>query len=493
MTDPALRLSEHSITLAKNASEMTIEVTTNQKDWDIMTNTGWIELTKSGTTLTVKAQENPLTVARKAEVMVNAGGATATLSVEQAGSDVIIVTIPDALEVNPWGGEFKFYVDANTNNWDAICDVDWLTMTTRQFNNELLINIDEISVREDRVATITLFGDGYKGAKNILIKQSGVLYHILPYMEIKTSFADIIAFEEARCSFFKNDFMWVLKNYLTFDTKSEAFPTIEYKLNENYLLQVVLYSSSPEVVEDPMLDVVFRNDGFESTTDNVYMKNVTYGGEDFIIRADVVPKGIAFNYIPKQPKAMPTFETLPFGFLDFSDTGTLERIKDWESENGGTYSHSLSAPHLSSYRFLIAPDSNNPTPLERNYWLKDSTLVQVSHFFENPELLCYKVRNVNYLTQEFENLLIRSGYVKYLGTSVGFRIYTGPNIEFPLYIGFKKYNDVNKAKTVLEVRFLHTAINEEEIDMNNLEHFILPDFRKNELNMYNSEISRTSQ
>lgn len=477
VVEPTLKLSEHTIMMAKNGSETTIEVTSNQTTWNAIPNTEWIELTKSGTTLAVKAHENPSTVARKAEVTIVAGRAVTTLSVEQAGSDVVIVTTPDALEVDQWGGTFKFYIDANTNNWGVVCDGDWLKVTARQSNNEVIIDIDENVTRDGREAKLTFFGDGNKGLTDVLVTQSGVLYHFLPYLGIKASESDIITFEEARHNDLALTNEYIIHRTIAINTKSEAFPTINYMLNNGYLSYAAIYASDPGVLMDPAFDQMLKDEGFVSTIAKVYKKEVLFEGDKFTIKVEVTRNSALFTIIPPQPYASPTlFDTLPFGFLDFSNTGTYEKIYNWEAENGGKQDFHLSDPTRGFYKFNISkPNFEKPTPVQRIYWGMLSDYADAcGHLFTNIEYVFYEVRGMYYITKEFEDLMIRFGYINLLGTSTGLYVYGGPDVDYDLAIGVMKYADVNLGRPVLELRFQASSKNTEEAYINTIEQFIMP-------------------
>lgn len=438
VVDPTLELSEHTIKLAKNASETTILVTSNQAEWVPRVNAEWIELTKSETSLTIKVNENTLTDTRKAEVTVIAGGAIETLSVEQVGSDVVIVTTPEELEVEQWGGVFKFNVKTNINNWDVNCDVDWIKMTAIQVKNEVIIDVDENTAREGRVAKLTFSVDGNKNSIDVSITQNGALYYILPYLDLMASENDIKTFEEARRSFFNFNSDYTNRGLMTFNTKSEVFPIVKYKFNQNYLWKVFLYASTSEFIEDPAFEQMMKDAGFEPDKDGAYILEVSREKNGYKIKAEVIiPDEIVFTFIEAQPYAMPTFEILPFGFLDFSTTGTVDEIKKWESENGGKLFFSFD--YTGIYRFSVTPNLDKATPIERYYWrLKSGSLEGCKHTFINTEHVFYEVRGQYYLTQEFIDLLKQTGFVDLLGYDGYHRyLYGGPNIDCRLMIDTK--------------------------------------------------------
>lgn len=227
LEEPSLSLSEVSLNLPKASSEKNITVTTNQAEWTAMANVNWLDLTVSGTTLIVKAAENITTTERKGKIMVMAGGVGRAIEVAQAATDVTIVTIPDKLTVDQFGGNFQFDVNANTDEWTVTTDADWITVTAKQFKHEVVVSVSENEDREERVAKLILAGG--KTVKEFTITQSGIMYFILPYLGFYESAFAVRDFEYARRSEvitlpneFNNNRLW------EYETKSPIFNIVQY-------------------------------------------------------------------------------------------------------------------------------------------------------------------------------------------------------------------------------------------------------------------------
>lgn len=157
------------------SSEKSITVNTNQLNWNAVANADWIERTISGNTLTLKVEANSLVETCRDVVTVLAGGLGKDIIVQQAGSDVTIVTIPDKLGINQWKGTYQFDVDANTRDWEISTDSNWLKLTPKQFKGEVVIEVEENKDRETRTATLTLTGENSTTSKDFIITQSGVM------------------------------------------------------------------------------------------------------------------------------------------------------------------------------------------------------------------------------------------------------------------------------------------------------------------------------
>lgn len=458
VVEPTLQLSETgTITLPKAASEKAVTVTTNQAEWTSMANANWIELIQSGNTLTIKAGENFTSEKRKAEVMVLAGGLGKKLAVEQSESEFTIVTIPDKLEVTQWGGTFQFDVDANSDNWNVTSNAEWLKVTPKQFKKEVVLEIEENTVRESRTAVLTITGEGNASMKEFTVVQQGIMYYILPYLQVETSLGGIIAFENARMSTYVPDFNAIIYDEHTFETLSPVFPTIVYMNYNNLTSQVNMYASSNEFIKDPEFATMMTEDGYELTSENLYTKKSSQGESTYIIEAEMVDggeddiSGIIFTFRPEQPGPMPTFEEMPYSFMKFGEPdGTKENIFDWEEKNGGVYDEENSNVSTGYYRF------NAPLPWSIRAYISSSTpyLVQTSSIFEDISKFYYKAGGKYYMTEEFTALKDKEGFTDYLGASTsGLSFYGSPDSPYELAVGVMSYYDVMDGKEIVDLRF----------------------------------------
>lgn len=421
--EPTLTLSETStITLPKAVSEKTVTVTTNQTEWTAMANVNWIELVQSGTTLTIKTTENFESNLRKGEVMVMAGGLGRKLMIEQAASDATIVTIPDKLELDQWGGKYQFDVNANTKDWKVTSDADWVKVLPKQFKSEVLIEVAENEKREARVAKLTLTAGNT--AKEFTITQSGIMYHIMPYLQFGASLGQLQAFETARRSEMVQDINLIFGGPYTFNTKSLAFPSIVYTFTTQKLSGATLNSSlKKEELGGAEIDKMLTDNKFklinQTTTSKIYEQDF----EKVTLRATISleNKGkIVFIEVPKQPQAYPTFEKFPYGLLDFGKADEAA-IAKWEDANQGKFNKDKSEPGFFFY--------DAPLPwVVRLYFMTEKApfiLDQTGHAFKNLNLGIFEYNETPYLTNEFKALLEKEGFtlLKYDAAKKSFYYY----------------------------------------------------------------------
>lgn len=452
MDDPTLTLSETgTIDFPKATSEKTVTVTTNQTEWTAVTNAEWTELILSGKTLTIKALENTTTVSRKADITVMAGGLGRKLLITQSGSNITIVTIPDKLEINQWGGTYQFDVNANTKDWTVTSDADWVKVTPRQFKSEVMIEVAENVKREARVAKLTLAGDGNKSPKEFTITQSGIMYYIMPYLKMGASLTELQAFETARKSEMTQDINAILGGPYTFRTKSSAFPSIVYTFTTEKLSAATLNSVlKKEELESAELDKMLTDNNFKlinkTTTSKVYEQDL----EKVTLRATVSLANngkIVFTATPRQTQDYPTFDTMPYGFTDF--TASKATVMDWEPKNGGKYDVVFSDPAQGFIAFKA------PLPwIIRSYIFETKpTLIQTMNFIPKITYVYFEYEGQYLPTKEFSALIKNEGF-QYAGAgNTGLQFYDNSTKNLRMGIKVAKYSNVNGGEPTIEMRF----------------------------------------
>ncbi len=409
--DPTLTLSEMSVQLPKAASEKSITVTTNQTEWTAIANADWIHLTQSGNTLTIKVEANPSTEKRMGEVAVLAVIGK-KIEIEQEGSDVSIVVLPDKFNVNQFGGEYVFDIDANTNDWTVETDADWVQITAKQFKHEIVVNIGENKAREDRVAKL-IFKAKNQALKEYVINQDGIIYHILPYMEFGPGVdpGDIEKFETARYSKLIGE-PGLFSQHYTYETVSPAFDQVAYKITGGkklYSEAIVFTKDRDFFTKDngkEKLDyiAILKENGFEETGKDVFFNKEKRVEAKIIVAADY--PHVLYKFIPEQPKAYPTFDKFPYGLIDFGKANDND-IVNWEAANGGTLNEEIT-------NTVGNKTYDAPLPwLHRMYFMtKEEPFVldQTLQLFDNLNLCFFDVNGELFLTNEFKKLLDREGF-----------------------------------------------------------------------------------
>ncbi|WP_162151340.1 BACON domain-containing protein [Porphyromonas macacae] len=405
------------------ASEKTITITTNRSDWTAISNVDWIELTQSENTLTVKVLANPLTKERKGEIMVVAGIGRKIL-VTQKASDISIVSIPDKLDIDQWGGKYQFDIVANVQDWVISTDVDWVKITPKNHKNEVLVEVSENKSREARKARLLLSGADKKAPKEIFIEQSGAMHYILPLLDLNATEADVKAFELGRKSNIKIDMGYISGGSITWETASPIFPIVQYGFYQKSLDYIYMDVSNNDIYNDPEFLKMLESNNFVKVSDSEYEKEANKGDKVYIINAKFMQGDsgkIIFSIVPKQPAPLPTFDKLPYGLTDFNNA-TLDDVKKYEKEHNGTMNDGLCVindPKMSeNYYFFDV--KNMPDTKGRAYFLykRNGKLSETAQYFTKQSLVFYEAEGFTLVTAEFKALCKKEGFF-YVGYSGG--------------------------------------------------------------------------
>lgn len=416
LEESSLSLSEVSLNLPKASSEKNITVTTNQTEWTAMANVNWLDLTVSGTTLIVKAAENTTTMERKGKIMVMAGGVGRAIEVAQAATDVTIVTIPDKLTVDQFGGNFQFDVNANTDEWTVTTDADWITVTAKQFKHEVVVNVSENEDREERVAKLILAGG--ETVKEFTITQSGIMYFILPYLGFYESAFAVRDFEYARRSEvitlpgeLTDEYLWRYK------VRSPFFDVVEYTAFSDSYKRATILAKDKQLFDKelPNFKAFLIENGFEDNGNNTYIyreKNILA-----TIVANELNPYVDYQCIPKQTQAYPTFDKFPYGFTDF--TALKAQISEYEVANGGTFNADRSFEDETSRDHTLWFDVKKGDLSTRSYLLRGGVgatkyLVETVQYYTKKELVFWEYYGDLFLTNEFMTLMKEENF-EYLG------------------------------------------------------------------------------
>ena len=132
--EPSLSLKDQEISAPAAGLEQTVTFQTNQ-DWSATPDAGWVTVTPASgsaadgsATITVSVVKNDTFDARTAKVSVKAGPLSATITVNQAGKDVVFTLSDQQLNAEAAGLEKTIEFESNID-WTASSDASWLTVT----------------------------------------------------------------------------------------------------------------------------------------------------------------------------------------------------------------------------------------------------------------------------------------------------------------------------------------------------------------------------
>ncbi|MEL6191566.1 MAG: NPCBM/NEW2 domain-containing protein [Bacteroidota bacterium] len=176
---PSLSLSPSTLSLPATAGDSSISVNANVA-WIASKNAAWVTLgTNAGSgngTLTFTYQANPATESRTTQVTVSGGGQTKTLTLNQAGKEVVppqLSATPKSFELGMAAVDTSSTINANIN-WTASTTANWVTITTPSGagNGTLEFSVSE-NTGENSRSTIILLDDGDGTTTSISISQAG--------------------------------------------------------------------------------------------------------------------------------------------------------------------------------------------------------------------------------------------------------------------------------------------------------------------------------
>ncbi len=261
--------------------------------------------------------------------------------------------------------------------------------------------------------------------KELIVKQSGIMFFILPVIDFKKDAKSITAFEEARGSVLRDKNSY--SDSWLFDTKSPFFPFITYKMKSYEglgILEITLLSPDVAVFKAELeaFKAYLVENGFAVEEDN---PNNYYNAEKSVLAEILISEeeklaGVHYIQKFKQDKEYPTFANYP-DIAELPWGATAEELKTYEaSHNGVLDTENSSIQPEKTYSNYAYSDANakGETPFYRAYTLihdKSGTYnngIGVKQLlYANTELAFYKAPDEKYyLTKEFMKLMLDAGF-----------------------------------------------------------------------------------
>lgn len=452
--DIDLSVSESSLDLPKAASENRISITTNSDSWNAFSNVEWISTEEENEELIVTVTENNTTQDRIGKVVVIAGEMTQTIDIHQAASDVTIVTLPDQLDIDQWGGTYQFDVDANTQDWAISSDVDWVKLTPKQFKGEVVVEVAENTERLSRVATLSLTGGST--VKQFLIKQDGIMFFIFPCLDFGSDGIAIKNFELARRSDLvkQPDGLFNADQWM-YQTKSKAFDVITYQIPAAGLAKVILFAANQDILTTELdnYKTFLLDNGYTEKTTNVFVnpeKNT-----EAAIHPEAQDPQIIFSFVPTQPQAYPTFSAFPYGFENFN--GLEADVRAYEAANNGTFNDTKSSIDPAEESNFLFFDVANSEAVARAYFINNAdpkVVSETAQYFKDWSKGFFQSNGQYYVTNEFSALLEKEGF-EFSNPYKDWLVYKNAAKKLTMVVRVAKYTDFDYP--VLDLHIFQTS------------------------------------
>ncbi len=372
-----LDVSETSLSFAKESAERTITVTTNGSSWSYISpqDGAWLTLTQEGNTLKVKASANPYSAERNGSIVVLAGDKQKRVSVRQSASDFTLDLVEESVSFDSDGGRKQIEFTTNgTVTVEFASEAEWLevsNITDRGFVATVQKNTERTS------RSVKLHVTAGTTIRELVITQEGVMYYVLPLLEVPAKVREILLLEQARGSvvtMLPDDNLNT--TYYRVLTKSPIMQLVQYEFNSAEATAMasaaVLCPDRTKLVDNPEFDAFMLENGFTKTSDNTYQRE----DSRYIFNAlvETGPRGAAveITVTEKQTVEYPTFTTLPlleqvpwlsFRSKNIPSSKTREEIAAWEAERG-SLREEVDATHD---KYEIAAEQNAEFTL-RNYF-----------------------------------------------------------------------------------------------------------------------------
>ncbi len=421
-----LAVSEEVIAFEAKAAEKTITVTTDEDNWKAFaTASEWVTLTRNGANLVVKVAENKSVNSRKCDIVLMAGSANGKIEVTQKGAEGAGTIAPNDIKVDQYEGDVVVDIVANDEEWTATTDADWITLTPRQYKHELGIKYAENKERTERTARITVTIGNVN--KEIVVKQSGILFYLLPYLDFSGNARTIKEFEFAR----KSDMIdrtpdaddW------NFNTRSPYLWRVRYFMKDasgNAYQEAHTYARGIKEFKEelPGFITFLEENGFKlkEGTDDIYHNEEKSVSAQIKIIENRNIAAVVYVYVPKQDKAYPTFKKFP-NIPELPWGSTNQDIEDYEADNDGvmdTQATKIDPTKMYDFLQFNVNSNDDEAPLVRMYftghdnmdekYLKNGLIIKQC-FYEKTELAYYKsVNGYYFMTKEFLQLAKDNGY-----------------------------------------------------------------------------------
>ncbi len=411
----SLTLSKTAFEFEQGASNTEVTVTTDVENWFPIKSADWIELEVKDDKLIIKVAENKTLSNRKDKILVIAGNVNAAIEVTQKAAKGDAVINPENVVLQDFKGVKMVEVIANDKNWTAKTDADWLTLTAKPYKSELWIKHAKNEKIEDRTAKITLTIGGID--KVIEVRQNGLQFYLLPYMNFSGDFEDVTDFEAER----RNKFAFKMQDSYIFDTRSALFNMIYYIIKDtgtNYI-EAKVYVKDAALFKEKRAEFnsFLVKKGFVKEKEDVYFNS------EYSVRASISDGLVVYRYIPVQKGDYSTFKKFPYIDLNWGDTN--ENVANYEKKHKGTFNENNSIVDNPEQPFdLLEYDveaDNDEIPYLRQYVvgkkgngkLKEG-LVVTTQFFKKLELAFFEVDGKYAPTKEFIKLAENEGFT-YIG------------------------------------------------------------------------------
>lgn len=395
--DPVLQVTGNpNVELSADGASILagVTITTENTDWSVTSNDGWLHATKNGQTVMVSADKNPNTTNRKGTITISAtkdSKLTSLLYVTQEGeAPYIKVNGLESNSVEFMGGfegksgiDYKQTVTITSNvNWNVTSVPSWLSVSPSNGNGTVQMTIyptSENTSSSERTTTIMLSGDG-ANAKIEITQRTTIL------TDVKVTPTNLVALY--------NQLGWELVE----TGKVNKFHWLCISENEinrmtdKELLEALLKEESNKYVDDYMFFPAYDSNRNRITQNtSYYICTVAFNVNDE--RGEVVKTKVTTpTYLDADKDAWVSFpsDEMMYGKGGFQFTAVKEGFCD-------TY-HVIYGNLPSDYTYpavAFAFEMNYYAKYRRKHWLADIWEMEINTYYPNNHTFTYSTSTLS--------------------------------------------------------------------------------------------------
>ncbi|GEM_PF-2181080 len=169
---PFLTISPSSKTVGHQQGETSFSISTNLSNFDISSNAGWINASRSGNEILVNFNKNNSISQRNASIkLIGDGVSEKNIAITQQGAPPYLNVSTNRINANKGNGSASFQVNSNLPTFDVDVNVDWIQFT----KNGKTINLtyDANPTVAQRQGKINISGDGVSSRVVTLVQKAG--------------------------------------------------------------------------------------------------------------------------------------------------------------------------------------------------------------------------------------------------------------------------------------------------------------------------------
>lgn len=446
-----LEVSKSDLSFANTGGSETVTVNTKSK-WSFISNVPentWLQLSQNGNNLEVSVTPNLSGDTRSASVIILAGRDQSKVTVTQSSADFVLDFSKEEVVFSSKGGLQTVDVTTNASSWtfEPIPEeANWLSI--KSGNGAGVVYLEAAKNDSFDARTVNLIVTGKTGEKRLLsVKQMGVTKYFLPYEpQIPYRVVDLFTFEQNRGNILQSYSDPEAPNrfnpdgspgYALYVTTSDYMPMISYVQNSlsdlkySEVRMILVYDDPTNPVEMDDYIALLKDNGYNEveTQSDIYLKFLK-NDRTMSVQYQRLSDGGILKFQPQYPqtKKLPTFGKLPEGptgllaLLNKPDKKEKD-VDNFETANGGHLEHEgkyegEDNTQLKLFSTGLKGDEEAGYHMFFFYGAKDSadtpemlnSIKEIAFFYPNPDLAIRTVGSLNFVTDEYEELLTAQGY-----------------------------------------------------------------------------------